>query len=73
MLATAAILAIILFAVAMLADLVRDDGRKILAALKGQSWAAQRPPAARPITIRFSQRYPEMRALRARPEWRAAA
>lgn len=60
-----------LYAVAMTSD---DSGKKILAALKGQSIASQ-PIMLQPVTVRFSQRYPAPRSqpVRATAEWRAAA
>ena len=57
----------------MLAELVRHDGNKILAALQGQSWTAEPPHPVRPVTVRFSPRYPAARPVRALPELRAAA
>lgn len=73
MLAIAVTLALFGFAVAMLAQLVRNDGPKIVAALQGHSWTAQPPLSARPVTVRVSQRYPASRPVRAQPAWRAAA
>ena len=60
-----------LTAVIMTSD---DSGAKMLAALKGNSLAS-RPLMVRPVTVRFSQRYPASRQapLRATAEWRAAA
>ena len=60
-----------LYAVVMTSD---DDGAKVVAALKGQSIASQ-PSVARPVTVRFSSRYPMPRSqmVRAKVEWRAAA
>ena len=60
-----------LYAVVMTSD---DLGAKIVAALKGQSIASQ-PIMLRPVTIRFSPRYPAPRSqpVRATAEWRAAA
>jgi hypothetical protein len=57
----------------MLAGFARNDGAKILAALSGNSWLAQPPASVRPVTVRFSQRYPASQPMRARPEMRAAA
>lgn len=73
MLATAVTLALLGFAATILADLFRDHGQKIMAALKGRSWISQPPLLARPITVRLNQRYPASRPMRAQPEWRAAA
>ena len=53
MFATLITLAVISFAVAGLRDLARQDGAKILAAMRGQSWAAE-PKPARPVMVRFS-------------------
>ncbi len=62
--------------VALYAVLVTGDdlGAKIIAALKGQSIASQ-PIMLRPVTIRFSPRYPapRLQPVRATAEWRAAA
>ena len=61
------------FAVAMLARLVRHDGRKIMAALQGRSWAAEPPYATRPVTVRFSPRYPVSQPVCVHPALRVAA
>ena len=73
MLVTAVTLALLGFAVAMLSDLVRNDGQKVLAALQGRSWKAEPPLSVRPVTVRFSQRYRASRPVRVRPAWCAAA
>ena len=73
MFATAATLALLGFAIAMLAGMLRSEGRKIVAALQGNSWTSQPPLSVRPMTVRFSPRYPASRPLRARPAMRAAA
>jgi hypothetical protein len=73
MLATVATIALFGFAVAMLARFAWNDGGKILAALSGNSWLAQPPASVRPVTVRFSQRYPASRPMRVRPAMRAAA
>ena len=73
MLATALTLALLGGALAMIVRLVRADGQKILAALRGESWLAAPPMSIRPVMVRFSQRYPAIRPLRTRAEWRAAA
>ena len=57
----------------VLADLVRNDREKILAALQGRSWTAEPPHPVRPVTVRFSPRYSVPRPLRVLPELRAAA
>ena len=51
-----------------------DSGAKIIAALKGQSIASQ-PILVRPLTVRFSPRFPAPRSqpVQATAEWRAAA
>ena len=72
MLAALATLALFGFALAMPVEMLRRDGRKILAALQGHSWSSQ-PQSPRPVTVRFSQRYPVAQPLRARPSLRAAA
>ncbi len=73
MLAIVATLALLTFAAGFLFELVRHDGGKILAALQGRSWLAERPMSARPVTVRYSPRYPATRPMRAQAEWRAAA
>ena len=51
-----------------------DHGSKILAALKGQSFASREPVVMRPVTVRFSSRSSSRsQPLRAQAEWRAAA
>lgn len=61
------------FAISMIVNLAMRDGRKILAALRGRSWAAQAPVSMRPVTVRFSGAVSPPQRVRARPEWRAAA
>ena len=73
MLATVTTLVLFAFAILTLAGMVRSEGRKMLAALQGDRWAARQPTSVRPVTVRFSQRYPASRPMRARPELRAAA
>ena len=70
MFATAVTLAVIGFAVRALADLARNDGGKILAALQGRSVAAA-PRPERAIVVRLSSRRAPAEA--AWPELRAAA
>ena len=72
MLATVTTLALLGFAILMLAGMLRIEGSKILAALQGQSWAA-RQSAIPAMTVRFSPRYPASRPMRAAPALRAAA
>jgi len=73
MFATAAALALLGFAITMLVSMARRDGAKMLAAIQGNSWTAQPPVSGRPVMVRFSQRFPASRSLRARPAMRAAA
>jgi hypothetical protein len=73
MLVAAVTLALLGFALWCLAELVRHDGQKMLAALKGQSWMSQPPASVWPVTIRFTQRYPAARPLRSRAALRVAA
>jgi hypothetical protein len=71
MLAPALTLALFGFVTAVLVDLIQQNGRKIAAALDGQSWTAQPPVSARPVTVRLS---PRCRAAEpVRPVLRAAA
>jgi len=71
MVATLLTLALIGFVVMMLANLARDDGAKVIAALQGRSWVTE--PSSRPVTLRFSPRYTAARPELARPALRAAA
>jgi hypothetical protein len=59
MFATAITLAIMGFAIRALNDLVRHDGSKIMAALQGRSWTAERRQE-RPIAVRFSSTRKEL-------------
>jgi hypothetical protein len=70
---TALTLALIGFVASTLAELARQDGLKIVAALEGRSWAAGSPRPAPPVTVRFSPRYTAGRPEPARPALRAAA
>ena len=78
MLATALTLALLGVALAAIAQHISRDGDKIMAALRGDSWAATPPNPRLPVMVRVSQRYPAIRPMRAAPrltqlEWRAAA
>lgn len=73
MLAIAATLIISAVVIGVFADMIRNDGRKILAALEGRSWAAEQRVSLRPVTVRFSPRGSPPQHVRAQPEWRAAA
>jgi hypothetical protein len=59
---------------AALAAMMFDDGHKVMAALAGRSFASQ-PVSVRPVTVRFSPRYPvrSQRPVRAQAELRVAA
>ena len=61
-------------AAAAIAAIVLDDGHKIMAALAGRSLLSQ-PVPTRPLTVRFSPRYPAQaqRSVRVKAELRAAA
>jgi hypothetical protein len=72
MLAALVTLALFGSAIAMLTQMVRQDARKILAALQGNSWTAE-SPATGPVAVRFSPRYPVSQPMRARPALRVAA
>jgi hypothetical protein len=72
MLAALATLVLFAFTLVTLAEILRRDGLKILAALKGHSWISE-PNDPRPMTVRFSQRYPVAQPLQAQPALRAAA
>lgn len=73
MLAAALTLAIFGFVLALVVDVVRRDGRKIVAALEGRSWTSE-PTQGRPVTIRFN---PQRTEAVLEPKWqpglRAAA
>ena len=73
MLAIAFKLALFGFILTMVVDVIRRDGRKVVAALKGRSWTAA-PTAGRPVTIRFN---PQRTEVKLEPMWqpglRAAA
>lgn len=71
--ATALTLVLIAFLATMLAELARQDGGKIYAALQGRSWASGPPLPARPVTVRFSPRYTAMQPALAQSALRAAA
>ena len=67
MLAAALSLAVFGFVLTLVVDVMRRDGRKIIAALEGRSWASE-PTEGRPVTIRFNPRRAEA-ALE--PKWRS--
>ena len=54
MLAAALTLGLFGLVLVMVVDVIRRDGRKIIAALEGRSWVAE-PSHGRPMPIRFSQ------------------
>lgn len=72
-LATLAFLAAFWLVIVALAGAFSESGGKVVAALRGQSLAAQ--PMMRAVPVRVSARYPAARSqrARARPELRAAA
>ena len=73
MIAVALTLAMFGFVLAMVVDVVRSDGGKIVAALEGRSWIVN-PAQGRPVTIRFN---PQRTEVELEPMWqpvlRAAA
>ena len=71
MFATFITLAVIGYAIRNLRDLAQQDGAKIIAALKGQSWTAEPLPSARPVIAHFSPVYRVVELVR--PALRAAA
>jgi hypothetical protein len=71
MLAAAVTLALFGFILTLVVDVVRRDGGKVVAALEGRSWSAERG-YGRPATIRFSRPDRVVEPTR-RPELRAAA
>lgn len=71
-LATLAFLATIWLIVTMGAEVLGTSSRKIVMALKGRSPLAT-APSIRPVAVRVSLRSQAPRALRAQPQYRAAA
>jgi hypothetical protein len=71
LIATALTLALIGFVASMLADLARQNGSKIAAALLGRSSVSPLPTL--PAAVRFSLRYTAARPETVRPALRAAA
>ncbi len=71
-LATLAFLATIWLIVTIGAEMLGTSGRKVVMALKGRSLLAT-APGIRPVAVRVSQRSRPQRALRAQPQYRAAA
>ena len=73
MLAIAFTLALFGFVLTMVVDVIRRDGRKVIAALEGRSWTAE-PTECRPVRIRFN---PQRTEVELEPMWqpvlRAAA
>ena len=70
--ATLAFLATIWLVATIVAEMLGDSGSKIALALKGRSPLAT-APSIRPVAVRVSQRARPQRALRAQPQYRAAA
>ena len=72
--ATLAFLTALWLVAKLMLDLAGDDGRKIVAALLGQSMVARPPQSLKPVSVRFHPPAgPVRRPLHATPEWRAAA
>jgi hypothetical protein len=67
MLAIALTLALFVFIMTMVVDVIRRDGGKVVAALEGRSWAAA-TTAGRPVTIRFN---PQRAEVELEPLWQA--
>ena len=65
MLAAALTLAVFGFVLTLVVDVMRRDGRKIIAALEGRSWTAG-PARGRPVTIRFN---PQRTEAVLEPKW----
>ncbi|WP_205481777.1 hypothetical protein [Sphingomonas arenae] len=57
----------------VLAQLLREDGDKMLAALKGESLMARPVLTTRPVTVRLSPRPQRVAVRPSAPQWRAAA
>lgn len=73
MLVAAITLSLLGLVAATLFNIVGSDIEKILAALQGRSWKSEPPSPVRPVTVRYSPRYPVSRPVRVVPELRAAA
>ena len=71
-LATLAFLATIWLVAVIGAEMLGTSGRKVVMALRGRSLLAT-APRLRPVAVRISQRARPQRALRAQPQYRAAA
>ena len=71
-LATLAFLATVWLIALVVAEMLGANGRKIAMALKGRSLLAT-APSIRPVAVRVSLRARPQRALRAQPQYRAAA
>jgi hypothetical protein len=71
-LATLAFLATLWLVAVIGAEMLGSSGRKVLMALKGRSLLAT-APSIRPVAVRISHRARPQRALRAQPQYRAAA
>ena len=65
MLSATVTLALFGFILALVVNVMRRDGGKIVAALEGHSWTA-RPTAGRPVTIRFN---PQRTEATLEPKW----
>ena len=73
MLGIALSLALFGFVLTLVVDVIRSDGRKVIAALEGRSWIAG-PTQGRPFTIRFNPQRTEVELEPMwQPELRAAA
>lgn len=71
-LATLAFLATIWLVATVIAEMLGTSGHKVVLALKGRSPLAT-APSIRPVAVRVSLRARPQRALRAQPQYRAAA
>ena len=67
MLAAALTLTVFGFILTLVVDVMRRDGRKIIAALEGRSWTAE-PSQVREVTIRFN---PQSTEATLEPKWQA--
>lgn len=72
MLATALTLVLFGFVLTLVIDVIRRDGRKIVAALEGRSLVAE-PTPNRPVTVRFNQPRRAAEPVQVWPALRAAA
>ena len=72
-LATLPFLVALTLAAGVIAQLLREDGYKMLAALKGESLLATPVLTTRAVVVRMNARAQRVDVRRSAPRWRAAA